>query len=145
MKDRAGSSELSRDSFIGLLDDDAMVSLRTRMWCQEDVFRSGATIWLGQGVRDKPHFAQHVTRARWLAAVPTDVKSTVINLSGRISMYFQCISHGLAFGRYFAYFQKISLYLPALRAAGEAQVHKAVGSGEALARMQEQHQINISP
>ena len=33
----------------------------------------------------------------------------------------------------------------ARRAAGGAQVHKAVGSGEALARMQEQQQINISP
>ena len=33
----------------------------------------------------------------------------------------------------------------ARRAAGGARVHKAVGSGEALARMQEQQQINISP
>ena len=96
MKDRAGSSELSRDSCVGpcvLLDDDAMVSLRTRMWCQEDVLRSGATIWLGQGLRDKPHFAQHVARARWLAAVPTDVESTAINLG-----VFQCISNVFRMG-----------------------------------------------
>jgi hypothetical protein len=65
MNDRARSLELSRVAFVGscvLLDHDAMVSLRTRMWCQEDVFRSGAAIWLGQGVRDKPHFAQHIAR-----------------------------------------------------------------------------------
>jgi hypothetical protein len=117
MDDRAGSSELSRDCFVGpcvLLDDDAMVILRTRRWCQEDVFRSGAAIWLGQGLRDKPHFAQHARSTRSMAGCRADWRRTYCDKSGRISMYFQCVSHGLAFGRHFAYFQKISPYLPAL-------------------------------
>jgi hypothetical protein len=60
--------------------------------CSDQVLQFGWVV-MGQGVRDKPYLAQHVARAPWLAAVPTDVESTAINLG-----VFKCISNVFRMG-----------------------------------------------
>jgi hypothetical protein len=58
--------------------------------CSDQVLQFG---WVRVCVTNHTSRSTHVARARWLAAVPTDVESTAINLG-----VFQCISNVFRMG-----------------------------------------------